>query len=69
MVYRGGHDVADWRIVADETAEQAARAEGYARFGAVPAEDLRAQAKRLGIKLDGRWSDERIRAEIEKATA
>lgn len=69
MVYRGGHDVADWRIVADETAEQAACADGYARFGAAPAEDLRTKAKRLGIKLDGRWSDERIRAEIEKVDA
>ncbi len=29
--------------------------------------DLKAQAAELGIKVDGRWSDERIQAEISKA--
>ena len=30
---------------------------------------LRAQAAALGIKIDGRWSRERLTAEIEKAQA
>lgn len=30
-------------------------------------DDLREQAKALGIKPDGRWSRERLTAEIEKA--
>ena len=30
-------------------------------------DDLREQAKALGIKVDGRWSRERLVAEIEKA--
>ena len=30
-------------------------------------EDLRAQAAALGLKVDGRWSRERLIAEIEKA--
>lgn len=30
-------------------------------------EDLRAQAATLGLKVDGRWSRERLIAEIEKA--
>ncbi len=29
--------------------------------------DLKSQAEELGIKVDGRWSDERIQAEIDKA--
>lgn len=29
--------------------------------------DLKTQAEGLGIKVDGRWSDERIQAEIDKA--
>lgn len=29
--------------------------------------ELRAQAEELGIKVDGRWSDERIQSEIDKA--
>lgn len=33
------------------------------------ADDLREQAKALGIKVDGRWSRERLAAEIEKAKA
>lgn len=33
------------------------------------ADDLREQAKALGIKVDGRWSRERLAAEIEKAQA
>lgn len=33
------------------------------------AEDLRERAKALGIKVDGRWSRERLAAEIEKAQA
>ena len=32
-------------------------------------EDLRAQAAALGLKVDGRWSRERLIAEIEKAQA
>ena len=32
-------------------------------------EDLRAQAAALGLKVDGRWSRERLLAEIEKAQA
>lgn len=32
-------------------------------------DDLREQAKTLGIKVDGRWSRERLAAEIEKAQA
>lgn len=30
-------------------------------------EDLNAQAEKLGVKADGRWSDERLAEEIEKA--
>lgn len=30
-------------------------------------EDLRAQASALGLKVDGRWSRDRLIAEIEKA--
>lgn len=30
-------------------------------------DDLRAQAAALGIKVDGRWSADRLAAEIEKA--
>lgn len=29
--------------------------------------DLKAQAEDLGIKVDGRWSDERLQSEIDKA--
>lgn len=29
--------------------------------------DLKAQAEALGIKVDGRWSDERIQQEIDAA--
>lgn len=29
--------------------------------------DLKTQAAELGIKVDGRWSDDRIQAEIDKA--
>lgn len=32
-------------------------------------DDLREQAKALGIKVDGRWSDDRLAAEIQKAQA
>ena len=32
-------------------------------------DDLRAQAAALGMKVDGRWSRERLLAEIEKAQA
>lgn len=32
-------------------------------------DDLREQAKALGIKVDGRWSADRLAAEIEKAQA
>ena len=32
-------------------------------------DDLREQAKALGIKVDGRWSVDRLVAEIEKAQA
>ena len=32
-------------------------------------DDLRAQAAALGLKVDGRWSRERLLAEIEKAKA
>jgi hypothetical protein len=31
--------------------------------------DLKEQAEGLGIKVDGRWSDERIQQEIDKALA
>ena len=31
--------------------------------------DLKIQASELGIKLDGRWSDEKIQAEIDKVLA
>jgi len=31
--------------------------------------DLKAQAEELGIKIDGRWGDDRIQAEIDKALA
>lgn len=31
--------------------------------------DLKAQAEELGIKVDGRWSDERIQQEIDNALA
>lgn len=30
-------------------------------------DDLKALAEELGIKIDGRWSDERIQQEIDKA--
>lgn len=30
-------------------------------------EDLKKQAEELGIKVDGRWSDERLQEEIDKA--
>jgi hypothetical protein len=30
--------------------------------------DLKAQAEALGIKVDGRWSDERIQQEIDAAS-
>jgi hypothetical protein len=29
--------------------------------------DLKKQAEELGIKIDGRWSDERIQSEVDKA--
>lgn len=32
-------------------------------------DDLREQAKALGIKVDGRWSADRLAAEIQKAQA
>ena len=32
-------------------------------------DDLREQAKALGIKVDGRWSADRMAAEIQKAQA
>ena len=30
-------------------------------------DDLKAQAEELGIKVDGRWSEERLREEIDRA--
>lgn len=30
-------------------------------------DDLKAQAEELGIKIDGRWSEDRLREEIDKA--
>lgn len=33
------------------------------------ADDLREQAKALGIKIDGRWSVDRLATEIQKAQA
>ncbi len=32
-------------------------------------DDLKKQAEELGIKVDGRWSEERLREEIDKALA
>lgn len=32
-------------------------------------DDLKAQAEELGIKIDGRWSDDRLREEIDKYLA
>lgn len=32
-------------------------------------EELKKQAEELGIKIDGRWSDERIQQEIDKVLA
>lgn len=32
-------------------------------------EELKAQAEALGIKVDGRWSEERLQDEIDKALA
>jgi hypothetical protein len=32
-------------------------------------EDLKKQAEELGIKIDGRWSDDRIRQEIDSVLA
>jgi hypothetical protein len=32
-----------------------------------PLDILRAQAVALGVKVDGRWAEDRLRAEIEKA--
>lgn len=32
-------------------------------------EELKAQAESLGIEVDGRWSEKRIQAEIDKALA
>jgi hypothetical protein len=31
-------------------------------------DDLKKQAEELGIKVDGRWSEDRLREEIDKAT-
>lgn len=31
--------------------------------------DLKAQAEELGIKVDGRWSDDRLQQEIDSALA
>ena len=31
--------------------------------------DLKIQASELGIKIDGRWSDEKLQAEIDKVLA
>jgi len=36
---------------------------------AATGDDLRAQAEALGIKVDGRWSEQRLAEEIEKAKA
>ena len=47
---------------------QAAPAEQVVQAKQEPSiDDLREQAKALGIKVDGRWSRERLTAEIEKA--
>lgn len=32
-------------------------------------EELKAQAEALGLKVDGRWSEERLRAEIDTAAS
>lgn len=32
-------------------------------------EDLKKQAEELGIRIDGRWNDERIQQEIDKTLA
>lgn len=32
-------------------------------------DDLKKQAEELGIKIDGRWSEDRLREEIDKALA
>jgi len=44
-------------------------AEAIASLPPVPMEDLAAEARLLGIKVDGRWSAARLKAEIDTAMA
>lgn len=62
----------DWMICEAEDAA-AHIAQGwhntfFEATAATPAESLADRAAALGIKVDGRWSEERLKAEIEKAT-
>lgn len=67
-LYQGGDAGAEFTIVADEDQEAAARDAGFAMIGesAEPA-DLLAEAEALGIKVDKRWGEDRLAAEIAKA--
>ena len=66
-------EVPAWALGKCEPADDAATVTAGAKPAAAEAESepsidgLRAQAAALGLKVDGRWSRERLIAEIEKA--
>jgi hypothetical protein len=71
-IARQGAELAEVRAMVEQmqdpavvTANQAAREKAAADAKAA----LLAEAKELGVKLDGRWSDERLADEVAKARA
>jgi len=71
ILYMDGVLDASTSIVHDEDQEAEARANGFASLGeGEPGADLdalRAEAEKLGVKVDKRWKAERLAEEIAKA--
>ena len=74
-LYRGGVIVEgqeqDFLTVHGKAQEEAANADGWWMYGAAPVESdvlsgLRTLAESKGVKVDKRWKEDRLRAEIEK---
>lgn len=72
MIYLAGNLAGEHRIVADQSEQDAAKADGFLPFAAAedkPTRDERAeliaQLEAAGIKFDKRWSVEKLRAAAE----
>ena len=63
----------DWMLCEAENASQHIEAGWFntvfEAVAAKPEKSLAEQAAELGIKIDGRWSEARLKAEIEKAAS